>query len=283
MSRNLIKNEVISDYNYLVLGHRGFLGKLIQEKLESLGKEVRTIEERLTIENVQSLLVNNINPNTRIFNCIASGVTPNTGEESTNFYTNFELLHAQLEALRKLNFSQFLHFASYNEGLDTTKTVISRSHYINSKLKGSNTCRSYMEHDQRIRLMHLPTVIDSTQPKGRFFTDFIHASLESKQFHINSPEAELQMITFRDLWTFYESQDHNMNELQSTLAPKDAIFTVYGFAKELNTILIRFDLNPVEIILPEHYTLKVEMLQEAEMPIDFLYQLEQSIKLMLKL
>ena len=282
MSHNLIKNEVISNYNYLVLGHRGFLGKLIQEKLESLGKEVRTIEERLTIENVQSLLVKNINLNTRIFNCIASGVTPNTGEESTNFYTNFELLHVQLEALKKLNFSQFLHFASYNEGLDTTKTVISRSHYINSKLKGSNICRSYMEHDQRIKLMHLPTVIDSTQPKGRFFTDFIHASLESKQFHINSPEAELQMITFRDLWTFYESTDH-MNGLQSTLAPKDAIFTVYGFAKELNTILIRFDLNPVEIILPEHYKLKVETPLEAEMPIDFLYQLEQSIKLMLKL
>jgi nucleoside-diphosphate-sugar epimerase len=283
MEQTLEVSEITPDYNYLVLGHRGFLGKLILEKLESLGKEVRTIDQRLTVENVQSLLVAKIDPNTRIFNCIASGVTPNTGDKSVNFYTNFELLKSQLEALEGIEFSDFLHFASYNEGLDTTKTVISRSHYINSKLEGSNVCRSYMEHDYRIKLMHLPTVIDSTQPKGRFFTDFIHASLDSKQFQINSPEADLQMITFRDLWIFYESLDHKRKEFQSTLAPRDVIFTVYGFAKELNIILIRLGLNPVEIILPEYYNLKVDMSQKAEMPIDFLYQLENSIKLMLKL
>ena len=273
-------NKVFPNYNYLVLGHRGFLGKLILKKLELLGKEVQTIDQRLTIENVQSLLIENVAPNTRIVNCIASGVAPNTGDDSINFYTNYELLKSQLEVLKKLQFSNFLHLASYNELLDTSKTTTSRSLYINSKLEGSNVCRSFMEQDHRIKLMYLPTVIDSSQPKGRFFADFIHASLNSKQFYINSPEAEIQMITFRDLWTFYESLSHDKNEPQSSFAPKDAIMRVYGFAMELNKILFKLDLGPVKIILPEQFKLRVEKFQDAQFSFNFQNQLESNIKLM---
>ena len=131
--------------NYLVLGHKGFLGKLILNKLESQGKRVRVLDERLTCENVESLFSKNIDQDTRIFNCVASGVTPNTGDEFVDSYTNYSLLESKLKMLTNLRMASFTHFASNYENMNVRQNIASRNSYVLSKANGSKVCRSFLE------------------------------------------------------------------------------------------------------------------------------------------
>ena len=224
--------------NYLVLGHNGFLGKLILNKLESRGERVRVLGERLTCENVESLFSRNIDQDTRIFNCIASGVTPNTGDELIDSFTNHSLLESQLKTLTNLRVANFTHFASNYENMHARQNISSRNSYVLSKSNGSKVCRSFLEHDSRIQLMYLPTVIHSSQPRGRLFADFMHAFMGGQKFYINFPKLPLQMISFESLWNNLEILEKSANHLQVSLAPADVTLTAVSYTHlTLPTIL----------------------------------------------
>lgn len=270
-----------NDSNFLILGHNGYLGRLILSRLKSLGLSVRVLNQRLTCENVKGLMKENVDDRTRIFNCVASGVTPNTSDSFHDFYTNHQLLESQLNALTNLEISSFTHFASNYEVTDQSQRVVSRNSYVQSKTNGSIACMNFLEHDRRIKLMYLPTVIDSSQPKGRLFADFIHASFANQAFLIQAPELELQSMTFESLWNIIEVSSDADDDLQVIHAPADVRMTVFAFVQELNLILLELNRPPVTVLTPDAFDPPSRGILETTLPYEFRDQLMSYVKQMI--
>ena len=86
--------------NYLVLGHTGFIGSAVVEYLTGHNRNVHVVESRLIPGQVGEIIKMNSDTETVVVNCVASGVTPNSGSPHTNNQTNVQL------ATEKLLFSQ---------------------------------------------------------------------------------------------------------------------------------------------------------------------------------
>jgi hypothetical protein len=235
--------------NYLVLGHKGFLGSLIKNKLELKDAEVRVIEERITPDNIQECFSLKIDENTRVVNCIASGVTPNTGGDLADDFANHSLLKLILEFFIDSKGHDLVHFASNYETVNRDYTVSSRSSYINSKQQGSLLCRTFLTRDSRIQLVYLPTVLASTQPKGRFLSDFSDAHSHDESFRILYPEMLIELVSFDELWMFLEFLFEEKTATQIHFAPIEISVSVYVFAKLLNDILEELNLPAVKLTL----------------------------------
>jgi len=251
--------------NFLVLGHRGFLGQLLIKKLKSLDAQVRVLEARLSIENVEGQMKNNVDEGTTIFNCIASGVTPNTGGNLENDYANHKLIESLLGAFTKVEAKSFIHFASNYEDLNELQTDFGRNSYVSSKTQGSDICRKYSVHDNRVHLVYLPTILDSSQPRGRFFADFLDAYISSQQFKINFPKRQIQIMSSE---SFSSSIDQLLGESITSNVHSftpDASLTVSSFAQELNLILRHLGQSPVDLQFPKDFSHVQDVLQDTQL------------------
>jgi nucleoside-diphosphate-sugar epimerase len=233
--------------NYLVLGHKGFLGNLIAHKITDAGVEVRVINQRITDANAKEIFLEKIDKDTIVFNCIGSGVTPGMGNDLDDLSTNQTLLQNLLEVFVTSKGKLFIHFGSNYETKKPELTVSSRSTYIASKQGGSRVCRSFIIKDRRIHLIYLPTVIAATQPKGRFLADFVNAHQTGSDFIISYPAMTIEMVSFASLWEFLECMNLQVASSQLHFSPIDAFLSVNEFAETLNEILEEINLEPVRL------------------------------------
>jgi len=269
-------------HNYLILGHNGFLGSLIARKLRSNGSEVRIIEERITPSNIQDFFLSQIDENTRVINCIASGVTPNTGGDLDDDFANNSLLKLILEFFIESPGYDLIHFGSNYETVNRDLTVLSRSSYINSKQQGSLLCRTFLTQDSRIQLIYLPTVLASTQPKGRFLIDFADAYLHNKSFHILYPKMLIELMSFDELWHFLEFLFERSTATQIHFAPIEVSVSVYAFAEILNDMLRELRCQPVELTLESSFDMD-ERLELNKIPFNFRYSLLNYLREMVEI
>jgi nucleoside-diphosphate-sugar epimerase len=222
--------------NFLLLGHRGFIGTEIQAHLTKTGSSYSTIAERLNISNIESLIRPNVTDKTIVINCIASGVTPGTGSLEIDFQTNFELVQRLTDYSLSAGAHGFIHLASNYELPRHIQPLASRTPYISSKSKGSEYCLQQIHLGKRVKLVYLPTVIGLNQPQGRFFRDFIEHLRTRKTFRLNYPAAEVELVTVPSLIKQLDLTNSSAGwGLKEVL--KDLRLTVLEFAEILNGIL----------------------------------------------
>lgn len=228
--------STLSSSDFLLLGHRGFIGNEIREHLDSVGAEYQTIPERLLVSNIESLIRTRVTHRTIIVNCIASGVTPGTGSIEVDLQTNFELVQRLCDLTLSSGAFGFIHLASNYELPRHIKPLASRTPYISTKSKGSEYCLQQIHLGQKVKLAYLPTVIGLNQPQGRFFRDFVEHLRIRKPFQLNYPAAEVELLTVPSL----------INQLDLTNSSpawgvqeviEDVRVTVLEFAEMLNCIL----------------------------------------------
>jgi nucleoside-diphosphate-sugar epimerase len=222
--------------NFLLLGHRGFIGTEIQAYFAKTGSNYSTISERLLGSNIESLISANVTDKTIVINCIASGVTPGTGNFEIDLQTNFELVQRLCDDSLSSGADGFIHLASNYELPRHIQPLASRTPYISTKSKGSEYCLQQIHLGKRVKLAYLPTVIGLNQPQGRFFRDFIEHLRERKPFQLNYPAAEVELVTVPSL--FKQLDLTNLSAgwgVQEVL--EDLRLTVLDFAELLNDIL----------------------------------------------
>ena len=238
--------STLSPSNFLLLGHRGFIGNEIQRHLDITGSNYLTIAERLHESNVESLIRTSVTNNTIVVNCIASGVTPGTGSFEVDLQTNFELVQRLCDYSLSSGALGFIHLASNYELLRHIQPLASRTPYISTKSKGSEYCLQQIRLGQRVRLAYLPTVIGLNQPQGRFFRDFVEHLSARKPFQLNYPTADVELVTVPSLIKQLNLTNSSPGwGVQEVL--EDARITVLEFAEMLNGILDELDEEELEL------------------------------------
>lgn len=228
--------STLSPSNFLLLGHRGFIGSEIQAHFAKTGSRYSTISERILGSNIESLIRANVTDETIVINCIASGVTPGTGSFEIDLHTNFELVQQLCDYSLSSGAHGFIHLASNYELPRHIRPLASRTPYISTKSKGSEYCLQQIHLGQRVRLAYLPTVIGLNQPQGRFFRDFIEHLRARKKFQLNYPAAEVELITVPSLIKQLDLTNSSAGwGVQEVL--EDLRLTVLDFAEILNEIL----------------------------------------------
>jgi nucleoside-diphosphate-sugar epimerase len=228
--------STLSPSNFLLLGHKGFIGTEIQAHFAKTGSNYSTIAERLLGSNIESLIRANVNDKTIVINCIASGVTPGTGNFENDLQTNFELVQRLCDYSLSSGAHGFIHLASNYELPRHIQPLASRTPYISTKSKGSEYCLQQINSGQRVKLAYLPTVIGLNQPQGRFFRDFIEHLRARKPFQLNYPAAEVELITIPSLVKQLDLTNSSAGwGVQEVL--EDLRLTVLDFAEILNDIL----------------------------------------------
>ena len=236
-----------SPWNFLILGHHGFLGKEIHNFLHEERIKVLTISERIDLKNAQGLLSNKLTTQTVVVNCIASGVTPGTGSYEQNYQTNFELTQQLCDLTLTLGAHGFIHFASNYELPRHIKPLASRTPYVETKSKGSKCCLQKIQSGRNVRLTYLPTVMGFNQPHGRFFRDFVTHIQEQIPFQIKYPAAEIEILTIpsmlKQLDLLNSSVKWGVHEVT-----EDIRITVLELAEILNNILIDIGERRVKLV-----------------------------------
>jgi len=237
---------------YLVLGHNGFLGQNISNSLVNKGNLVLTPPTRITLENLEDMAKQYFVNDTIIVNCIASGVTPNSGDEFSDHYANTKLLRGLLEFFTESNSNKFIHFGTVYEIDKVVNTPTDRVSYVNSKVLGSQICKNYAETDKRIKLLYLPTILNHNQPEGRFFIDFITSAFGNIPFKIAYPDSKIKIAVYESFFRYFckviDSKDDSVYILSA-----DATMTVVEFSKLLNTLLAKNGYRSVKLVSNETY------------------------------
>ena len=240
-------NSSISQ-KYLVLGHNGFLGRNISSSLVKNGNRVFSPPTRLTLENLERVAEQYFTNDTIIVNCIASGVTPNSGGKFSDNYANAKLSEGLLEFFTKSNSCRFIQFGTVYEIDKDINTLTDRVSYVNSKVLGSQVCKNYAESDKRIKLIYLPTVLNHNQPEGRFFIDFIESSFDNLPFTIKYPDSKVKVVVYESFFKYICKVIHSLEESVYILSP-DATMTVVEFSKLLNKLLTKNGYRPVKVLV----------------------------------
>lgn len=181
--------------NYLVLGHTGFIGSAVLEHLTFHNRNVHVIESRLIFREVKKIIEMNSDTETVVVNCVASGVTPNSGSTLTNNKTNVQLVAEIVQSSLDNNVHGIIHFASHYELSKNIVVPQSRSSYIKSKILASDFCKERMESGANLKLIYLPTITGSNQPKGRLFRDFVECAIKEQTFFVKHPNAGIEVQT----------------------------------------------------------------------------------------
>ena len=244
---NLSKNQ-----KYLVLGHSGFLGQNISSSLINNGNLVLTPPVRMTLENLEGIAKQYFIDDTIIVNCIASGVTPNSGGKFSDSYANAKLLQGLLEFFTKSNSDKFIQFGTIYEIDKDVKTLTDRVSYVNSKVLGSQICKNYAETDKRIKLIYLPTVLNYNQPEGRFFIDFIKSAFSNLPFTIKHPDSKIKVAVYESFFSYLCKVIDSIEDSIYSL-PADATMTVVEFSKLLNKLLTKNSYHPVKVVMNESH------------------------------
>ena len=181
--------------NYLVLGHTGFIGSAVVEHLTGHNRNVHVVESRLIPGQVREIIELNSDTETVVVNCVASGVTPNSGSPLTNSQTNVQLATEIVQSSLDNNVHGIIHFASHYELSKNIVAPESRSSYINTKILASDFCKERIESGASLKLIYLPTIIGSNQPKGRLFRDFVECAMKEEVFFVEYPNAGIEIQT----------------------------------------------------------------------------------------
>ena len=237
---------------YLVLGHNGFLGQNISRSLINNGNLVLTPPTRITLENLEGIAKQYFINDTIIVNCIASGVTPNSGGEFSDHYANTKLLRGLLEFFTESNSNKFIHFGTVYEIDQVVNTLTDRASYVNSKVLGSQICKNYAETDKRIKLLYLPTILNHNQPEGRFFVDFIKSAFGNIPFKIAYPDSKIKITVYESFFRYFCKVIDSMDDSVDILSA-DATMTVVEFSKLLNALLAKNGYRSVKVVLNESY------------------------------
>jgi nucleoside-diphosphate-sugar epimerase len=237
---------------YLVLGHDGFLGRNISSSLINNGNLVFTPSTRITLENLESIAKQYFTNDTIIVNCIASGVTPNSGGKFSDDYANAKLLEGLLEFFTKSNSHRFIQFGTVYEIDKDVNTLAERVSYVNSKVLGSQICKNYAETDKRIKLIYLPTVLNHNQPEGRFFIDFIESSFGNLPFTIKYPDSKIKVVDYESFFRYICKVIDSIEESVYILSA-DATMTVVEFSTLLNKLLTKNGYRPVKVLMNESH------------------------------
>lgn len=236
-----------SEWNFLVLGHRGFIGSEILSFLRVEEIEVLSIAERIDVTNAQSLLKNVISAETVVINCIASGVTPGTGNYDENYQTNFHLVQQLCDASLSFGAHGFIHFASNYELPRHIRPLASRTPYVETKSKGSGYCLQQIELGQSVKLAYLPTVMGLNQPHGRFFRDFVAHLQQQIPFQIKYPGAEIEIITVSSMMEQLDFSNPTIKwGVQEVI--ENLRVLVLEFATILNSILNELGEESLELV-----------------------------------
>ena len=238
--------------NFLILGHRGFLGNQLVSHFQSRGLEFRTLDSRLTLSNNEEVLGDLIDKNTIVINCIAKGVTQISDSYIDVLETNANLLKSILNCFIRTNGQKFFHFASNYELEGRFFIPDSRRSYVDSKKIGSEICNEFIRNDKRINLIYLPTLIAATQPRGRFVADFINAQRNSKELEINFPNSDLEILTLNHFLRYFEDR-YTFRGEQIGFAPVDIRIKVFQLANLMNQILGDLGATGVSIKYPDTY------------------------------
>jgi len=185
--------------NYLVLGHTGFIGNAVVEHLTSHHQKVHVVESRLIPGGVRDIIEMNSDTKTVVINCVASGVTPNSGSPHTNSQTNVQLATEIVQGSLDNNVQGIIHFASHYEISKNIVVPESRSSYINTKIRASDFCKERIESGANLKLIYLPTIIGSKQPRGRLFRDFVECAMKEQVFFVKYPNTEIELQTVDSL------------------------------------------------------------------------------------
>ena len=237
---------------YLVLGHNGFLGQNISSSLINNGNLVLTPPTRITLENLESIAKQYFTNDTIVVNCIASGVTPNSGGEFSDNYANTKLLEGLLEFFTKSKSDKFIHFGTVYEMDKVVNTLTDRVSYVNSKVLGSQICKNYAETDKRIKLIYLPTILNHNQPEGRFFIDFIKSAFGNVTFKIVHPDSKIKVAVYESFFSYLCKVIVSIEDSIYILSA-DATMTVVEFSKLLNKLLTKNDYHSVKVVMNESH------------------------------
>jgi nucleoside-diphosphate-sugar epimerase len=239
--------------NFLVLGHRGFLGKQLVSHFQNRGLELRTIDSYLTLSNSELILERAIDENTIVVNCIAKGVTQKSDSYVDNLDVNANLLKSILNMFIQTKGQKFIHFAS-NYELDGRFFIPdSRRNYVDSKKLGSAICNEFIKLDPRVNLIYLPTLIAETLPRGRFVADFMDAQKRAIEFEINYPNSALEILTVSRLINYFEHQYTFNPGGQVGFAPIEMRIRVFQLASLMNQILHDLGIAKVSIRYPHSF------------------------------
>ena len=249
----MVKTPMNNSSNFLVLGHRGFLGKQLVSHFQNRGLELRTIDNYLTLSNSELILEKAIDENTIVVNCIAKGVTQKSDSYVDNLDVNANLLKSILNIFIQTKGQIFIHFAS-NYELDGRFFIPdSRRNYVDSKKLGSAICNEFIKLDPRVNLIYLPTLIAETLPQGRFVADFMDAQKRSIEFEINYPNSALEILTVSRLINYFEHQYTFHAGGQIGFAPIEMRIRVFQFASLMNQILHDLGVAKVSIKYPDSF------------------------------
>ena len=237
----------VSSLSWLILGHRGFIGRSLIQYCRSAEIEWTTLDSRLNLNNADQVIGSKIQENTLALNCIASGVTPESGDLLSDMEINYQLLRILTDSAHRHGAAGFIQFGSNYELTRHILPLSSRSSYVQSKLKGSTYCRDGIKDQRKIQLVYLPTVIGAEQPTGRFFRDFISSALAGKPFQINHPFAEVEIVTIDSMLKQLGVIDHSFKPGVHEII-EDFRGTVWGLATILNEILVDCGVNEVELL-----------------------------------
>jgi len=239
--------------NFLVLGHRGFLGKQLVSHFQNRGLELRTIDNYLTLSNSELILERAIDENTIVVNCIAKGVTQKSDSYVDNLDVNANLLKSILNMFIQTKGQKFIHFAS-NYELDGRFFIPdSRRNYVDSKKLGSAICNEFIKLDPRVNLIYLPTLIAEGLPRGRFVADFMDAQKRAIEFEINYPNSALEILTVSRLINYFEHQYTFHPGGQVGFAPIEMRIRVFQLASLMNQILHDLGVAKVSIKYPDSF------------------------------
>jgi nucleoside-diphosphate-sugar epimerase len=234
----------VSSLNWLILGHKGFIGSSLIQYCKSANIIWSTLDKRIDPENAEKVVAPKIQKNTLVVNCIASGVTPETGNLLTDLETNYKLIELLTDSAHRHEAAGFIQFGSNYELTRDVFPLSTRSSYVQSKIRGSNYCKKGISDGRKIKLVYLPTVIGSEQPTGRFFKDFVSHAVSGEPFQINHPSAEVAVVTIvsmiKQLGVSNQIFEPGIHEIV-----EDFRGTVSQLSTILNEVLIDCGLNKV--------------------------------------
>ena len=237
----------MSNANWLILGHRGFIGRSLIQYCRSADIKYSSLDSKLELNNADQIIRSNIQNNTLVVNCIASGVTPESGSLTADLETNYQLLRVLTDSAHRYGAMGFIQFGSNYELTRHVLPLSSRSSYVQSKVKGSTYCREGIDNHRKIKLVYLPTVIGAEQPPGRFFKDFVSNAIMGNPFELKYPSAEVEIVTINSMLKQLGVVDQNFKPGVHEVIG-DFRGTVWGLATILNKLLVDCGVSEVELL-----------------------------------
>lgn len=266
---------------YLVLGHKGYIGRNVIKFFESLNLKTQIIDAKINDQNIVDLLQIHSDSNTIIVNCIANGVTLSK-ETNFEYSINHEILELIINNMGKYDFKGIIHFATFYEKLNLSLIPNHRQSYVISKILGSDICKKNLIN-ANISLIYLPTLISYDVPPGRFFHDFVSYSGSRESYAIEYPYSTINLLCLENFFMYFEKLLNDFKYGVYDFYPNVSL-TVLEFSKVLNLILFKLGKAPVEYGIRNDLKQSFDKVSKHGLRIDttFMECIEAHVKKMLE-